>query len=831
MSRRSPSPRYSAGCASPSAVAATRLPAIALRPVVLAVHLATAGALFASAGWAPDAHAQAAEQARRFNIPAGTLTSALNRFAEEAGVFLSAPAELTQGKASAGLSGSYTVEQGFGELLRGQGLEAVRQAGGSYALRVAPGQSAAQAPDATFALATLPVVTISAAGTVDELPAAYAGGQVGKGGRVGLLGNRDLMETPFSTTSYTSKMIEDQQASSLGEVLRADASVRDIFPESGSAEHFNVRGFYMQSHDSAWNGLFGLVPHNRIATEFLERVEVLRGPGALLYGMTVSGAVGGVINLVPKRAAAEPLTRLTANYASDANLGAHVDAGRRFGVDKEFGVRVNLAAANGDTALDGQSQERLLGAVAFDYLGERARASLDAYSVNEQLDGGMPLLTTFAGSRIPDAPDASTNTMPGAYSDSASKAVIGSFEFDFTSEWTGFVAGGVKNQESGGYINDALGMNAQVSGAYTGLAMNVKNYFDVTSAEAGIRGRVRTGAVGHQLVLSGNIVEQEYGLVANRAMWQSNLYAPTRPVLAAEPAVAPKSTGSTLSSVALADTLSFAQDKYLLTLGARKQRVRSKNFAVSGAVLSSYDEQALTPAVAFVARPWTPQVSLYANYIEGLSQGGSVTDASASNYGEVFAPYKSKQVELGVKWDASGFLNTLSLFRITRPSLIRNAGTNTWGPDGEQRNIGIEWTTAGEVTRGWRLLGGLTHIDAENTRTTGGTLDGKAPVGVPSLQVNLGTEWDLPWLPGLTLNATAIHTGSQFADNNNLQELPAWTRVDLGARYATKLAARNVVVRGGITNAFNERYWSGVWNGYASVGAPRSVQLSASVDF
>ncbi|MCH3797048.1 TonB-dependent siderophore receptor, partial [Campylobacter jejuni] len=90
----------------------------------------------------------------------------------------------------------------------------------------------------------------------------------------------------------------------------------------------------------------------------LERIEVLKGPGALLYGMTPGGSVGGVINLVPKRAGDTPLTRLTAKFSADSELGAHLDMGRRFGRDDAFGIRVNAAKSDGRTTLDGQSKNK-----------------------------------------------------------------------------------------------------------------------------------------------------------------------------------------------------------------------------------------------------------------------------------------------------------------------------------------------------------------------------------------------------------------------------------------------------------------------------------------
>lgn len=130
------------------------------------------------------------------------------------------------------------------------------------------------------------------------------------------------------------------------------------------------------------------------------------------------------------------------------------------------------------------------------------------------------------------------------------------------------------------------------------------------------------------------------------------------------PGSAPKTAENTLSSLALVDTLSFFDDKLLLTGGLRNQRVKTTNFDKTGKTTSRYDKDAVTPAVALVVKPWGPDVSLYANYVQGLSKGDSVTDTTASNYGQVFAPYKTKQKEVGIKWNAGTFTNTLALFQI-----------------------------------------------------------------------------------------------------------------------------------------------------------------------
>lgn len=798
--------------------------------LAVTLPIALASLAIGVAGLPQQAVAQesAAQEAQilHFDIPAGPLDGTLDRFARIAGVNLSYDRALVAGRTSRGLAGQYGVRAGLQALLAGTDIEAHPQVGGGFALKKAV------TLEPRSGETTLAPVRVTAGNMLpDQLPSSYAGGRIARGGRVGMLGNKDMMDTPFSITSYTAQAIEDQQATTVMEVLRKEPSVRAVFPEGSPAEYFHVRGFYMNSYEFAWNGLFGVVPQNRAPTEFLERVEVLKGPGALLYGMSLGGTVGGVINLVPKRAADTPLTRLTTSFMSDSRLGLHADVGRRFGTDGQLGVRVNAAKIHGDAGVDDQRQDRALGSVALDFRGERLRASLDVYNMKEKQDGGLPLLVAFASSQIPKAPDPETNTMPGAHSLSRSKGLIGRIDFDVSENWSVFAGFGVKRQTSAGYLNDAIGMNAQPSGNYLGIAKPIRNYFDADSAEAGLRGQFETGAVRHQLVLSANRVGQETGAVATQTTWASNLYAPTKPNLAATPGSPPKQTETVLTGFALADTMSFMDDRYLFTLGLRRQAVESKNYDAAGKVTARYDEHALTPAVGFVAKPWDMPVSLYANYIEGLSQGGRVTDTTAANYGEVFAPYKSKQHELGVKWDAGRSLNTLSLFQITRPSLIRDVASNRYSDDGEQRNRGVEWTTASEVSKGVRLLGGVAYTRAVMTRSAGGALDGKVAYGVPKWQANLGVEWDLPALPGLTLAADAIYTGKQYVDSANTQQLPSWTRFDLGARYAIKVAGRKVVLRGSVVNALDKHYWASIWNSYVAVGAPRTVQVSATVDF
>lgn len=668
----------------------------------------------------------------------------------------------------------------------------------------------------------------------DDLPPFYAGGQVARGARLGLLGNVDIMDAPFSITSYTAQTIENQQARTVSEVLANDASVRNATPSGHMNENYRIRGFFVNLYDLGLNGMYGLAPAGHVPTEFLERVEVLKGPSALLYGMPPQGSVGGTINLVTKRAADEPLTRITTDYTSDSQFGTHLDIGRRFGQNNEWGIRFNGVYRDGDTGVSGQAKERELGALGLDYRGKRWRASLDAYNSKEKFTGGSSADYYFnsAVTSMPSAPDSSTNLFAGTWGEIENKGVVAHGEYDINDHLTAYAGLGTLHYDFSGYVQSTHAKGVDALGNYSGTTTYNNGYVDTVSGEAGLRGRFQTGTVSHQVVLSTTSLNIESGSASKTSStYASNIYNPSTPVLAGNPGSPYKTAETTLSGVALTDTLSFNQDKYQLTLGVRNQRVQTDNFSSTGAKTSSYDKSAVTPAVAFVVKPWAAPVSLYANYIEGLSQGSTVTDTTASNYGHVFAPFKTKQIETGVKWDAGNYAHTLSLFQITKPSVIADSSTNTYNEDGEQRNRGVEWSVFGKINRDWRILGGVAFLRGVTTQTAGGTYDGNTAYGTPKWQSNLGFEWDNPNVPGLTLYARAVYTGSMYANSANTLKVPSWIRYDVGASYATKVNGKPVTFRLGIENLLDKNYWSGCFSdGYVTLGSGRIFKLSTTID-
>lgn len=684
-------------------------------------------------------------------------------------------------------------------------------------------------------------ITASADASAEGLTQPYAGEQVARGGRVGILGNRDYMETPFTSTSYTSQLIQDQQARSVSDVLQNDPSVRVARGFGNFQELYVVRGFPVYSDDISYNGLYGLLPRQYVAAEFIERVEVFRGANTFLNGAAPGGSgIGGAINILPKRAPNEPLTRLTLGAESGGQAMTHADVARRFGEGDRFGVRLNAAKRAGETTVEDEERTLDMFALGLDYQGDNFRLSGDVGHQYHFIDQPRPSVTPNGG--IPSAPDAEDNfAQPWTYS--KEKQTFGTLraEYDFSDAVTGWLAAGVREGEE---KNRLASIKAGRSGAGTFYRFDNVREEDVFTSEAGLRARGNTGAVSHEWVMSAAMFDLQarnaYGMSGNLAADIHDPFDAAMPGTTwtggqmSDPGVTERTH---TQSLALADTLGFLDDRLLFTLGARRQGIEAKSYDYnSGDRLSSYNRYKTSP-VAGVVYQLTDELSVYANYIEGLVKGDIAPASSGGvaivNAGEALEPYVSEQTEVGIKYDGGNLGGSLALFTTDRPFSTVENGVFTDG--GEQRNRGIELSVFGEPAYGVRLLGGLTLLDAELTSTQDGLNEGNRAIGVPRTQANIGGEWDVPGTNGLTLTSRVVYTSSQYADAANDLEAPSWTRLDLGARYRMVIDERDVTLRARLDNVTGRDYWASVGGypnaNYLVLGAPRTLSLSATVDF
>ncbi len=778
-----------------------------------------------------------------FAIPPQGLAPALAAFGNAANLQVLYTADVAKGASTQGAQGSLTRAQALSRLLAGTGL--TYRFTSSTTVTIERPQTGGRGPVNVPGALTLDTINVQGAGnplsTMTPMP-AYAGGQVATGGTVGMLGNRSVMDTPFNQTSYTQQTIQDSQARTIADVLQNDPSVRIALAGGYENDQFYIRGFKLGANDVGFNGLYGLLSTFSIPPDYAERVEVLKGPSNLLNGMPPGGSVGGSINVVAKRAADEPLTQFTTGYISRGNVGEHVDIGRRFGQDNAFGVRFNASYRNGDMPINRERVEFGSVALGLDYRSDRVRLSADFACQLDNANGStrqVYLPTSLIG--VPAAPNATKNYQPPwGFQITQDTLGMAQGEFDLTDKITAYAAIGA-HQDRFNYKNYIYDTVNSLSGNFTATPYNSPLYYKIVSAQTGLRWLFDTGPVKHVLNFNASDVQNIYGSGwTTGSPYSGNIYISP---YGAEPYTATpivrKSAVTNLPSLGVADTLSILDNRVQLTAGVRRQQVDVDNYnaglpTATGLLTSSYQAGAWSPAFTLLVKP-LENVSLYANYIQGL-QAGTVVGSTYANAGSVLPPYVSKQIETGVKVDWGRVTTTVSLFQITQPNAVSVAGVGTALPtlalNGEQRNRGIELNTFGELMSGVRLLGGVTFLDGRQIATAGHTTDGKIAIGVPNVQLNLGAEWDTPFVPGFTLNGRVIYTGAQYNDAANLQQLPDWTRIDLGARYTfTGPLNKPVTVRFNVENVLNKSYWAQSSAGYLQLASPRTFLLSTTMNF
>ena len=704
---------------------------------------------------------------------------------------------------------------------------------------------ATTAPDSTTSPKGEDTLTVTAvaddfkAGGNTPVP-AYLDGGVANGGRLGILGEQDAKNVPFNVISFTDKLIQDQQARSLADVLSNDASVQSGYGYGNFSEAFMIRGFSLNGDDISYGGMYGVLPRQVVATNFADRVELFKGSNAFINGVSPSGSgVGGAINVEPKHAPSTPLTRVTMDYTSSSQIGTGIDVGRRFGDNDQWGVRVNALHREGDAAVDDEYRRTTLGSIGLDYRGDRFRSSLDlGYQKQVVGNGRPPVYVSPTLTKIPDAPSATLNyAQPWSNTHTENEFGMLKGEYDLTDHWTAYAGLGASHaHETGDYASPTI---TDVNGNGTVGRLSVPYFADRISTMAGLRGDFDTGFVSHKVNVGFSSVyvktRTSYTMPKTADRGPFSLYDP-QPINYPPTSFTgghmddPKVRNRSRSSgIAVSDTLGVLDDKVLLTLGARRQEVLTRGYTYDGVQSAAFDDTKVTPAYGLLVKPWE-HVSLYANHIEAL-QPSDPAPSTAVNTGEVFPAITSKQNEVGAKFDFGTLGGSLALFEIKKPAAYTNSVTREYGLYGMQRNRGVELSVFGEPMYGVRLLGSAMWLKPELTDTNGGLNDGNDAIGVPNYQVVLGGEWDVPRVQNVTLTGKVIRTGSQYLNEANTQKLDAWTRLDLGVRYAMPMQEHTLTWRANLENVTNENYWASATGGYLTQGTPRQFKLSATYDF
>ncbi|WP_407518775.1 TonB-dependent receptor [Methylobacterium oryzisoli] len=658
---------------------------------------------------------------------------------------------------------------------------------------------------------------------------------------LGILGNRRVIETPFSITGYTEKLIRDQEAQTLSDTLKNDPSVTNPRTRGTFFDIPYIRGFPIGNSNLLLNGLPSLLGNGQnIPVEPFERFDVLKGPAAFFYGTSGFAGVGGAVDLVMKRAPLEAVNAAVIGYAGTSLVRGSIDVARRWGDEGEFGLRINTAVERGESNVDDLRIERALGSLAFDWrANERLRVYLDAIVSQYDIRGYQNSLAISPIGQLPFIPKApklsNSVTQPWAFYPTTLAVGIARVEYDLAEDWTLSGAYGVgyayrptlPSPGAPTLLNTAGDIRIAASyGDYTAFDPN-------QSATVSLRGKARTGPLKHDLVLGGDFQSSTTISVPVTFLPAviSNIYLPR---IYARPTLPPNGQRNRLFDsvsygVGFTDIISTEDDRFFVLGGGRYSHVEYSNFNVAnGAVVNTFAGGRFNPIVAAGFRP-TPDSLVYANYAEAFERGG-IAPVGTVNANTALPPLTSNSVEVGAKAEFEGIIATLALFQINKGLEYTNPNTNRYVQDGRQIHQGLEVLLSGEITPSLRIIGGIQALNPFVRNTANPANDGNDPIGVPRLQTSLFVEYDLPFVDGLSVNGGVYHYSRQFVDIENARTIPDWTRLDLGARYAfalpngTRATARLVV-----ENVFDTNYWSSVALGSLSLGTPRTFKASMTL--
>lgn len=651
---------------------------------------------------------------------------------------------------------------------------------------------------------------------------------------VGPLGDKPLLDTPYSISVVPVNLAENQQLQSVRELFRYIPSVQgeNIRPQSRGLQAGVVQ-------NTRIDGL-NIAATTDYAIEQFERIEVLNGLAGALYG---PASPAGTFNYVFKRPTEQPLTALTFAYATQGSLIEHADVSRRFGPDGAFGARLNLLNQAGEGYVEDSDLRRRLVSLALDGRvtpGTLIEVNLSSY---HYVATGFP--GTFALAKnipFPAAPDPKTKGygLEWAGDNNVTHIASGRLLQDFGSDWhlTASLLY-MTNDRASTVPTDTI---TSTSGAYTATTVNTTFSFDrVLSNNATLNGRIETGGITHDLFLGTTGFTWKRYTPFQTGKITLGTATLANPILFIKPVLPDfkdrfHAQTTTQQSISVGDTIGFGEHVSILA-AASQSWIRSRNINKTGVVTSRYGDQGISPTASLIYKPLA-NMTAYLTYASSLQQGDAAPAGSA-NAGEALSPYRSTQWEAGYKIDLKRAKLAVDLYEIRRPYAFVGPD-NVFAVRGRQRNRGIELTANGRVTDDLNVFAAFSYIEPKLFDTGSVATSDKQILGLSKTTFDVLLEYRLPILPELTLSANVNHASRRPGNYTNTDFVDGYTLVDLGARYQMHIAERPVALRLSVNNVGDKRYWANIaptgQNGYNStdsgtgtLGTPRSFRAAIQV--
>ncbi len=669
---------------------------------------------------------------------------------------------------------------------------------------------------------TLPTVRVTA--PADGGDAGYAATQTTTATRTAT----PLRDVPQAVTVVPRTVIDDQAMDSLEDVVRFTPGVMMAQGE-GNRDQAVFRGISSTANFFV-DGIRDDVAYYRDLYN-IERVEVLKGPNAMIFGR---GATGGVINRVTRQPQWTNIGEATLRLGSWKERRVTADFGRPLSDTAAFRITGVYEKSEGHRDFFELERYGINPTFAF-RAGDRTlvRIGYEHFKDERTADRGIP---SFGGRPVDVDPSTFFGNPDLSETWARVDALDAVVEHDFGN---GLLLGNHTRWASydkfyqnvfPGAVNAA---GTMVSIAAYNNRTDRTNFFNQTD----LRYRATTGSIAHTLLVGAEIGRQTSDNFRNSGFFPGgSLSVPlASPTTFAPVQFAQRPTDADNRSTANVAAL-YVQDQ--IELSANWQAiagVRFDRFDVElddrrdGSTFSNTDHL-VSPRAGLVYKPSEPW-SIYASYTVAYQPraGDQLGSLNADN--RSLDPEEFRNVELGVKWDVRPDLSaTAAIYRLDRTNVAvvdPNDPTRSILVDGQHAK-GLELTLAGTIAPGWRMIGGYAYQDGEYESTQSSTIRAGARLAqLPRHTFSLWNRYDFDakWGAGLGV----IAASSQYASADNAVTLPGFARVDAALFYEV---TPDVRMQLNVENLFDREYFASAHsNNNIMPGAPRAVRVSVSANY
>lgn len=773
----------------------------------------------------------------QFDLPSTDLASALNSYAEETGMELSYPASMVAGSKSMPLKGSYGFKEGLNELLRGTGLTYRMTGENSVAL-----QKVATTDSPQSSTPTLKPMTVSSKRNTESQ------GYSVSNATTGTKTDTPLFDTPISVQVVPKAVIDDQQAIGLENVLKNVSGVAKNwgFGADGN-ENMYIRGF-ANGVDSQGNiyrdGV--LTPNTPISLANAERVEVLKGPSAMLYGRAQPG---GLVNIVTKRPQTEAYYSLQQQFGSFDTYRTLMDATNKITEDGSLAYRVNYEHLDAGSFRDNHPTTRDFVAPSLTWkITNKTQLDLDFMyqNVKAVTDSGIPYDLQLSGVIPGKIPFNFSGNEPTDYANKESYTGGVTLTHEFNQDWKVRAKYSTHNQIS--LVGQtASNGNADLLGnlarSYSKSSTDFSNQYGTLD----ITGHFATGPFKHAVLMG---ADYYHSGVASRSVFRAagvpniNVFNPVYGFNAFSNI--PFNAGNDLDNdwfgLYAQDQISL-WDQWHLLMGGRFDNAKTSRYNLQGIANNHTDTDNFSPRIGLLYQP-VSWLGAYVNYVNGFNAFNPGTPLNGGS----FEPERSKEMEFGLKgeWLDGRLHSTLAFFELTKTNIksqLPAPFTNFYATTGAARSRGIEFDLQGQLTDYWNMVATYTYMEAMVTQGNNSPFSGVGQAGnrlenIPRNAASLWSTYDFSkfGIQGFSAGAGVYLVGERAGNVDNSFNIPGYARVDSMLKYRHKVGPSNVTLQFNIENLLNKEYMASS-NGYGNFihqtmpGAPRTYLGSVKVEF